>query len=81
MRLLLSRIIDVLDPEVQVARKLPSRSVENEENSPLTAVPSGSHTESFRSLLAEGVEVHLILNISYKIHWLCATRIELVFEI
>jgi hypothetical protein len=81
VRLLLPCIINVLDPEVEITVELASGPVEDEENSPLAAMPSGPNTESFCSFFGKGVEVHLILNVSHKIDWLRATRIELVLEI
>ncbi|CAI7609239.1 unnamed protein product [Penicillium pancosmium] len=66
VRLLLPCIINVLNPEVEVAMELAGGPIEDEENSPLTTVPSGANTESFCSFSVDGLR---------------ATRIEFVLEI
>lgn len=53
VRLLLARIINVLNPEVEIAMELAGGPFEDEENSPLTTVPSGPDTESFGSFFGE----------------------------
>lgn len=56
-------------------------SFEDEENSPLAAVSGRSNPQSLDPFFAQSVEVHLVLNISHKVHRLGATRIELVLKV
>lgn len=81
MCLLLPRIIDVLNPETEIAVEFASRPLEDEENSSLTSVTGLSNPESLDAFLAQGFEVHFVLNISHKVDGLCATRIELVLKV
>ena len=81
MCLLLPRIIDVLNPETEIAVEFASRPLEDEENSSLTTVTGLSNPESLDAFLAQGFEVHFVLDISHKVDGLCATRIELVLKI
>lgn len=81
MCLLLPCIFDVLNPKAEVAMEFASGSVEDEENSPLTAVSGRPNPQSLDPLLAQGFEVHLIFDISYEVHRLCAARIELVLKV
>jgi hypothetical protein len=70
-----------LDPETEITVEFASRPLENEENSPLTAVTGLPNAESLYSLLAQGIKVHLVFDISHKVHGLCAARIELVLKV
>lgn len=81
MRLLFPCILNVLDPEVEVAMEFACGSVENEENSALSAMSSRPNSQSLDSLLAQGIEIHLVFDISYKVDRLCTARIELVLEV
>ena len=81
MSLLFPRIFDILDPEVEVAVEFAGGSVKDEENTPLAAVSGGANAQALHSFLAEGLEVHLVLDISDKVNGLGAARIELVLKV